>query len=249
MVYGYARVSTTKQVISRQVENIIRAYPNVDKIYSETYTGTTAHRSEWLKLLKIVEKGDTIVFDSISRMSRNAENGVKDYFMLYERGIDLVFLNEHYIDTCMYKQALAQGIEKTGNTIADIYISATNEVLKILAKQQIQQAFEQAEKEVKDLKKRTRDGMKAKGASIKISKTRTGKTYETARSKEIKSIILSKSKTFGGTLKDKEIIDMLNGKYSKIRNGSRTDLSSTFYKYKKKLLEESGQISGQLQLE
>ena len=45
-----------------------------------------------LKLLKIVRAGDTIVFDSVSRMSRNAETGFQIYQELYDKGVELVFL-------------------------------------------------------------------------------------------------------------------------------------------------------------
>lgn len=248
MIYGYARVSTHKQVIRRQVEKIIRAYPTA-KVYSETYTGTTDDRLQWQKLLKIVEKGDTIVFDSVSRMSRDADDGIKLYMELYEKGISLVFLNEPYINTATYKQAIQGSIATVGNEIADIYINATNEVLKLLAKQQIKQAFEQAEKEVKDLKTRTSEGMKAKGAGKKISKARTGKRYETKKSKKIKELILLECKDFGGTSSDKVIIERLNGifgKPSKKRTGEVTDISSTYYKYKRELFEENGQLSGQM---
>lgn len=229
MIYGYARVSTSKQIISRQRENIIRSYPDA-VIYSENYTGTTTDRPQWNKLLKIVEKGDTIVFDSVSRMSRNAEEGIETYMQLYDKGIDLVFLNEPYINTATYKAALNNTIKSTGNEIADIYIKATNDVLKILATQQIKQAFEQAEKEVKDLQKRTSDGMKAKGAGEKIRKSRTGKTFETPKAKRIKEVILHKSKAFGGTMTDKECIMMLKGEL-----GNCTE--PTYYRYKKELSE------------
>lgn len=39
-VYGYVRVSTEKQVITRQVENILKEYEHA-RIYSENFTGTT----------------------------------------------------------------------------------------------------------------------------------------------------------------------------------------------------------------
>ena len=142
----------------------------------------------------------------------------------------MIFLNEPYINTATYKQALTQGIESTGNEIADIYIEATNKVLKILATQQIKQAFEQAEKEVKDLQKRTSEGMKAKGAGEKISKARKGNTFETPKAKRIKEVILHKSKAFGGTMTDKECIMMLKGEL-----GNCTE--PTYYRYKKELSE------------
>lgn len=230
MIYGYCRVSTNKQVISRQRENIIRAFSNA-KIYEETYTGTTTDRPQWRKLLAVVLAGDTIVFDSVSRMSRNAAEGVKQYMELYDKGINLIFLNERYIDTERYKNALQGGIAEVGNTIADIYIKATNEVLMILAKDQIILAFEQSEKEVKDLQKRTKEGMAAKGAGAKISESRTGKKYNTHKSKDIKNIIRKHSKFFGGTLTDKECITLVGCS------------SATYYLYKKELQSEKSDSS------
>ena len=89
--YGYARISRRSQKIERQLENIKKAYPDAI-IYQEAYTGTKIDgRRELNKLLKRVQPGDTIVFDSVSRMSRSKEDGVALYFELYEKGIQLVF--------------------------------------------------------------------------------------------------------------------------------------------------------------
>ena len=43
--------------------------------------------------------------------------------------------------------------------IADVYIEATNKVLKLLAAKQIELAFEQSEKEVMDIRQRTKEGI------------------------------------------------------------------------------------------
>ena len=68
MLYGAARISTGKQSIDRQVRNILAKYPNA-KIIKDTYTGTKLEgRKEFEKLLKIIKKGDIIVFDEVSRM-------------------------------------------------------------------------------------------------------------------------------------------------------------------------------------
>lgn len=101
------------------------------------------------------------MFDSVSRMSRSAAEGVKCYMEFYERGVNLVFLEEGYINTDVYRSAVEQTIKTTGNEIADIYIKATNKVIKLLAEKQIVKAFEQSEKEVKDLQTRVSEGMKA----------------------------------------------------------------------------------------
>ena len=59
-------------------------------------------------------------------MSRNADEGVATYFDLYDKGINLIFIKEHHIDTATYKESISKGIEYTGNVIADCYIEATN---------------------------------------------------------------------------------------------------------------------------
>ena len=154
MIYGYARISRPSQSIERQIRNIIE-FDSSAKLYKEAYTGTTQDRPEWQKLRKKLKSGDTVIFDSVSRMSRNAEEGFAEYEELYNSGVNLVFIKERHIDTATYKAAANAKIAFTGNEIADVYITATNTVLMILAKKQIKIAFEQAEKEVTDLHKRT----------------------------------------------------------------------------------------------
>ena len=78
-IYGYCRISTAKQSIDRQIRNIKAEYPTAH-IVQEAYTGTSIFRPEWMKLYRVLKAGDTVVFDSVSRMSRNAEEG----FALYE---------------------------------------------------------------------------------------------------------------------------------------------------------------------
>lgn len=51
----------------------------------EIFTGTKINRVEWNKLYNTVKKGDTIVFDSVSRMSRNAEEGITTYLDLFAK--------------------------------------------------------------------------------------------------------------------------------------------------------------------
>ena len=71
-IYGYCRISTAKQSIDRQIRNIKAEYPTAH-IVQEAYTGTFILRPEWSKLYRILKVGDMGVFDSVSRMSRNAE--------------------------------------------------------------------------------------------------------------------------------------------------------------------------------
>lgn len=88
-------------------------------------------REKWLKLIKNVRQGDRIVFDSVSRMSRDAEEGFTAYEELYHRGIDLVFLKEPHINTSVYKKAMESGIEMTGTTV-DYILEGVNKYMLAL---------------------------------------------------------------------------------------------------------------------
>lgn len=160
MVNGYVRVSTQHQKIERQIANIQREYPKA-KLYIDKYTGTTMERPRWRDLLNQVQEGDTIVFDSVSRMSRNADEGVEEYMALFKKGVNLIFLKEPQINTDVYREAVEKQAEMTGDTLTDAIMKFLNELCVIIAEEQIRKAFEQAEKEVDDLHKRTSEGMDA----------------------------------------------------------------------------------------
>ena len=160
MLYGYARISRAQQSIERQIRNIKAEYPSA-VIVAEAFTGTTIDRKEWNKLYNKVAEGDTIVFDSVSRMSRNAEEGFKAYEDLYNRGVNLIFIKEPYINTDTFKSAKEKAIPMTGTKV-DFILEGINKYLLSIAQEQIIIAFEQAEKEVKDLQQRTKEGIRSK---------------------------------------------------------------------------------------
>ena len=110
-------MSTSKQNIERQVRNIKAKYPDAI-IVKEVYTGKMFQgRKEFERILKIVDKGDMIIFDSVSRMSRNAEEGFNLYEELYLKGVTLVFIKEPHINTDTYKNAIRTEILKTGTNV------------------------------------------------------------------------------------------------------------------------------------
>lgn len=222
MIYGYARVSTAKQDITRQIRNIIAVCADA-KIYSETFTGTkTTGRYELQKLLKKVQPGDTIIFDSVSRMSRNAEEGYMLYKELFENDITLRFLNEPYIDTDVYKEARGKLIPLTGTDV-DLILQGVNQYLMCLAEKQIRLAFEQAQKERDDLSTRTKQGLVTARNNGKQIGRMTGAVVQTKKSIEAKEKIAKYAKAFGGNVADKDLIKMID-----IDRG-------TYYKYKKEL--------------
>lgn len=227
MEYGYTRVSRKSQNIERQIRNIKQAYPNA-LIIQEAWTGTTIDRKEFNKLLTKVKPGDTIIFDSVSRFSRNAEEGFELYEKLYRQGVQLVFLKEHQIDTATYQSALASTVPQTG-TAVDLILEGVNKYLMVLAKQQIKLAFDQAQKEVDDLHQRTKEGIETARLNGKQIGQKPGRKLTTKKSVAAKEKILKHSKDFGGSLGDKDCIEL-------------TGVSrKTFYAYKKQLKQERQQ--------
>lgn len=221
-VYGYTRVSTAKQNIERQVRNILSRFPDAI-IVREIYTGTKFHgRKELDKILQQVRNGDVIVFDSVSRMSRDAEEGFLLYEKLFCLGIELNFLKEPHINTEVYRKAMKNQIQLTG-TKADIILEAVNTYLMEIAKEQIRIAFEQAEKEVADMRLRTREGIETARLNGKQIGIQLGTKIITKKSVEAKEKIKKYSKDFGGTLNDIECIKLIGI--------SRT----SYYKYKREI--------------
>lgn len=220
-VIGYCRKSRAQQSIDRQVRNIQAEYPNA-LIIKETFTGTKIDRPEWQKVYKNADKNTVIVFDSVSRMSRDAEEGFKAYEDLYNRGVELVFLKEPHINTETFRKALQNAVPLTGSKV-DLILEGINKYLMELAKEQIKIAFEQAQKEVDDLHTRVAEGLITAKLNGKRVGAQKGDTYNVKKSVKAKEEIIRLSKDFNGSLNDVEVMKIIG-----IARG-------TYYKYKGEL--------------
>lgn len=224
--YGYCRISTPKQNIDRQERNIKAEYPNAH-ISKEAYTGTKREgRKELEKILKVVQPGDTIVFDSVSRMSRNATEGIALYEELYNKGVELVFLKEPHINTSTYKKALENNVAMTGTNV-DFILKGINQYLMALAKEQITIAFEQAQKEVDDLHQRTAEGIQTARLNGKQIGQKPGAKLNVKKKAPAMERIKALSKDFDGDLKDADVMQLVG----LARN--------TYYRYKGELRAEA----------
>lgn len=230
--YGYCRISRKEQNIDRQERNIKALYPDAI-IIKEAYTGTKVEgRKEFEKLIAKADSSTRIVFDSVSRMSRNAEEGFQLYKELFARGVELVFLKEPQIDTETYKSSM----ERQVSTAIDSGDLATNELITAiteainrytmrLAERQIFLAFQQAEKEVEDLHQRTKEGIETARLAGKQIGAVAGRKLNVKKSITAKEQILKYSKDFNGTLTDIDVMKLIG-----IAN-------NTYYKYKRELRE------------
>ena len=232
-VAAYLRISNKKQNIERQRKNIKELYPDA-VIFEEAFTGTKVEgRKEWERLYNAAMAGKVkkIVFDSVSRMSRNAAEGFELYQSLFNAGVELEFVKEPHINTNVYKDNLEKqvAVANTGDEATDELIKAItdgiNKYMMRLAEQQIQIAFNQAEKEVNDLHQRTKEGIEvAKLAGKQIGNIK-GSKLNVKKEGPSKELIRKYSKDFNGTLNDADTMKLVK----LARN--------TYYKYKREMRE------------
>lgn len=222
-IYGYARISRPQQSIERQVRNIKEEYEDAI-IVKEPYTGKGVACPEWDKLYRKVTEGDTIIFDSVARMSSCAEDGVKTYFNLFRRYVNLVFLKEGYINTSTYMESL-YGRAWLQSANKEKSFAGLNRFFRKLAERQIRIAFEQAAKETSELQRRTKKGIENARQNGKQIGQRKGNKLLVKKKDPAKELIRQNSITFGGTLSDADCM--------KLAGTSR----NTYYKYKRELRE------------
>ena len=245
---AYIRVSTKKQNPKRQYDNIASyAADNgltVNKYYEDKFTGKEFSRPEFDKLRarvdREIEKGNdvTIIFDSVSRMSRTAEDGIKQYFDWYDRNVNLVFLHEMAINTEAYNNGINNfnGI-KSDDKKVNLTMQFVRDLVKMIATEQIEKAFEQAEKEGRDIKSRVVEGLNASDKKGGRPAPKDGERIETNKAREAKAFILKKSKRYNGTLNDTDTM--------KLAGISRP----SFYKYLREIEDDRANERAKAELE
>jgi len=96
MIYGYARVSTTKQMkngnsLDDQVKLLQDA--GAEKIVTDSFTGTKMDRPGFTALLKELKAGDKLIVTKLDRFARTAVEGGAIVKQLHEAGVTIHILN------------------------------------------------------------------------------------------------------------------------------------------------------------
>lgn len=96
MIYGYARVSTAKQMkdgnsIEDQTAKLKET--GAQEIITDAYTGTKLDRPNFTKLLDSLQRGDTLIVTKLDRLARSAVEGGTIVQELHARGIRINILN------------------------------------------------------------------------------------------------------------------------------------------------------------
>lgn len=111
--YSYKRISTDteRQNFNRQIKSLEKYATDHNIEYVVEFTEEMsaknfADRPQFLKLDKILQSGDTVVFKDLSRFTREAENGYKKYMDWINHGINMVFLDNPTVSTDYIRQMM-----------------------------------------------------------------------------------------------------------------------------------------------
>lgn len=138
--YGYVRVSAVDQNEARQVIEMEELGLIPENIFIDKQSGKDFNRPEYIKLIKLLQKGDLLYVKAIDRLGRNYKE-IQDQWRIItkEMEVDVVVIDMPLLDTRVYRDLM-------GTFIADLVL----QVLSFVA---------QSERE--NIKKRQAEGIKA----------------------------------------------------------------------------------------
>ena len=167
MIYGYARVSTATQ--GREGNSLEDQVAALEKygcheIVKEAFTGKTMERPKFLRLLEVLQEGDTLVVCKLDRFARTAIEGVQVVRELFERGIRVHILNMGLVENTL-----------TGNLILTVMLAfAEYERGTIVERTQTGKAIARQDPNFKDGRPKK---FKPEQIDLALSLLAQGKTY------------------------------------------------------------------------
>ncbi|ANS52107.1 integrase [Bacillus thuringiensis] len=139
--FGYVRVSSKDQNEERQIENMKYLGIEDRDIFIDKMSGKNMKRENYQMLKRLARTGDTIVFDSLTRLGRSMNDVLEEFRYFEQQRINLQFIKEPFIN-----------VNYNGETTNDVIQQAVQKAtLTILS------AF--AEKERQDIKQRQAEGI------------------------------------------------------------------------------------------
>ena len=137
MIYAYIRISTDKQFVINQKEEILNFVDikglTIDKWVTETISGKVAKESRKLgRLLRKAKKGDTIIVTEISRLSRTLVEIMEIMGHCLKSGVKLYSIKEGYsFDDSINSQVLCFAFGLTADIERRLISMRTKEALAI----------------------------------------------------------------------------------------------------------------------
>lgn len=125
MIYGYARVSTAQQDYATQIADLKKA--GASKIFKDKYTGTTANRPEFDKLMTSIKDGDTLIVTKLDRLARNTQDALNIVKKMNAEGVILRVLNIGTIDNSPSGRLIFTVFSAFAEFERDLIVSRTQE--------------------------------------------------------------------------------------------------------------------------
>ena len=115
-IYGYARVSSTDQNLSRQLIAMNELKIPPERIFTDKQSGKDFERPSYKALTDILKRGDLIYTLSLDRLGRDYADIQNQWRILTkERGVDIVVIDMPLLDT-------RRGKDLMGTFLADIVL-------------------------------------------------------------------------------------------------------------------------------
>lgn len=127
-IYGYARVSTQQQDLSRQLD-ILKEY-NCHEVLTEKMTGTKTDRPELERLKDKLRPGDKVVVESFSRLGRSTKDLIDLVNYFEEHGIKLISHQENFDTTTPQGRLMMTVFQAFSQFERDLIVERTKEGLK-----------------------------------------------------------------------------------------------------------------------
>ena len=125
MIYGYARVSTAQQDYATQIADLKKA--GATKIFKDKYTGTTANRPEFDKLMTTIKNGDTLIVTKLDRLARNTQDALNIVKTMNAESVILRVLNIGTIDNSPTGRLIFTVFSAFAEFERDLIVSRTQE--------------------------------------------------------------------------------------------------------------------------
>ena len=126
LTYGYARVSSRDQNLNRQIDALVGFGVDSENVFSDRASGKDFDRPNYIKLLKRIKRGDTLVIKSIDRLGRNYSEILEEWRLITkEKGASIVVIDMPLLDTRKEHEGI------TGMLIADIVLQLLSYVAQM----------------------------------------------------------------------------------------------------------------------
>lgn len=99
MLIGYARVSSEKQALDRQIDELVLNGVDKRNIYKEKVTGTKAARAELNRMIEELQPNDMVIITELTRLSRSTKDLFKIVEHIHSKGANIKSLKESWLDT------------------------------------------------------------------------------------------------------------------------------------------------------